>query len=335
MQITQSRRRFLASASMVGAAGLVGGPRSLHAEPPPETPIVRFEKTTGGICVAPMYVVGELLHAEGFAELHYVPVQPADLTKATARGEADFSLTYVTTFVASIDTGNPITLLAGVHSGCFELFVNDWIHGVRDLKGKRVGVPSVGSPPYRFLSVIASQVGLDPGADINWVKSASVKPMELFAEGKIDAFLGFPPEPQELRARKVGRVIVNSASDKPWSQYFCCMLAASTDFAQKYPVATKRVLRAVFKAADLCMTEPERVAHQMVDGGFTPRYDYALQTLKEVPYSVRRDYDAEDTVRFYALRMQEAGLIKSNPQKIIADGTDWRFLDELKRELKT
>ena len=334
MRTVQSRRCFLAGASLAGAAGLIGASKSLHAEPPPETPIVRFEKATGGICVAPMYIVGELLRTEGFAELHYVPVQSADLTKATARGEADFSLTYVTTFVASIDAGNPITVLAGVHSGCFELFVNGRIHSIRDLKGKSVGIPSVGSPPYRFLSVIASQVGLNPGSDINWVPSASVKPMELFAEGKIDAFLGFPPEPQELRARKVGRVIVNSASDHPWSQYFCCMLAANTDFAQTYPVATKRVLRAVFKATDLCMIEPERVARQMVDGGFTARYDYALQTLKEVPYSVRRDYDPEDTVRFYALRLQEAGLIKSSPQTIIANGTDWRFLDELKRELK-
>jgi NitT/TauT family transport system substrate-binding protein len=290
-----------------------------------------------------MYVVGELLHAEGFAELHYVPVQPADLTKATAQGEADFSLTYVTTFVASIDAGNPITVLAGVHSGCFEVFADDRIHGIPDLKGKRVGVQSVGSPPYRFVSVMASYVGLDPVKDISWVTTPNVatqvgppvsKPMELFAEGKIDAFLGVPPEPQELRARKVGRVIVNSALDPPWSQYFCCMLAARTDFIRRYPVATKRVLRAVFKASDLCMTEPERVAQRMVDGGFTERYDYALQTLKEVPYSVRRDYDAEDTVRFYALRMQEAGLIKSSPQTIIANGTDWRFLDELKRELK-
>jgi NitT/TauT family transport system substrate-binding protein len=335
MRIMQNRRRFIASAAIAGAAGFVGIPKSLHAEPPPETPIVRFEKITGGICVAPMYVVGDLLHAEGFAELHYVPVQPAELTKATAQGEADFSLTYVTTFVASIDAGNPITVLAGVHSGCFEVFANDRIHSILDLKGKVVGVTSVNSPPYRFLSIIARQVGLDPGADINWVTSTSVKPMELFAEGKIDAFLGVPPEPQELRARKLGRVIVNSALDHPWSQYFCCMLAARRDFVQSYPVATNRVLRAIFKAADLCMTEPERVARQMIDDGFTERYDYALETLKEVPYSVRRDYDSEDAVRFYALRMQEAGLIKSSPEKIIADGTDFHFLDELKRELKT
>jgi NitT/TauT family transport system substrate-binding protein len=71
-----------------------------------------------------------------------------------------------------------------------------------------------------------------------------------------------------------------------------------------------------------------------VDKSFTPRYDYALQTMKDVPYAKWREYDPEDTVRFYALRLHEAGMIKSTPQKIIAQGTDWRFLNELKRELK-
>ena len=60
----------------------------------------------------------------------------------------------------------------------------------------------------------------------------------------------------------------------------------------------------------------------------------ALQTLKEVPYNKWRDYDPEDTLRFYALRLREAGMIKSNPNRIIAESTDWRFVNELKRELK-
>jgi NitT/TauT family transport system substrate-binding protein len=181
---------------------------------------------------------------------------------------------------------------------------------------------------------MATLVGLDPAKDIQWVTSSSVKPMELFADGKIDAFLGFPPEPQELRARNIGRVIVNSAVDRPWSQYFCCMVAGNKDYIRKYPVATKRVLRAMLKATDLCVTEPKRVAQRMVDGGFTPRYDYALQTLEEVPYGKWRDYDPEDTIRFYALRLREAGMIRSSPKKIISDGTDWRFLKELRAELK-
>ena len=73
--------------------------------------------------------------------------------------------------------------------------------GNPDLKGKNVGIQGLGSSQYTFLSTMAAHVGLDPVKDIRWVTSASPKPMELFAEGKIDAFLGFPPEPQELRAR--------------------------------------------------------------------------------------------------------------------------------------
>ena len=56
--------------------------------------------------------------------------------------------------------------------------------------------------------------------------------------------------------------------------------------------------------------------------------------MREIPYSQWREYDAEDTVRFFALRMREAGLIKSTPQQIMAQGTDWRFLNELKKEMK-
>jgi NitT/TauT family transport system substrate-binding protein len=113
------------------------------------------------------------------------------------------------------------------------------------------------------------------------------------------------------------------------------MLLGNRDYIRSYPVATKHVLRAILKATDLCATEPTRVARSLVDGGFASRYDYALQTLNDVPYNNWREYDAEDTIRFYALRLHEAGLVKSNPQKIIADGTDWRFLNEIKRELKT
>jgi NitT/TauT family transport system substrate-binding protein len=158
--------------------------------------------------------------------------------------------------------------------------------------------------------------------------------MDLFIERKVDAFLGFPPEPQQLRARKIGRVILNMATDRPWSQYFCCMVAGNREFIRDHPVATKRVLRALLKATDICAAEPETVAQHLVAGGFTERYDYALQTLTEVPYNVWREFDPEDSLRFCALRLHEVGMINSSPNQLIAEGTDWRFLNELKRELK-
>ena len=105
-------------------------------------------------------------------------------------------------------------------------------------------------------------------------------------------------------------------------------------FVRKHPIATKRALRAILKAADFCVTDPAAAAQRMVNRGFAARYDYALQTLKEVPYNKWRQYDPEDTIRFYALRLRDAGMIKSPPNKLIAEATDWRFFNELKRELK-
>jgi NitT/TauT family transport system substrate-binding protein len=129
-------------------------------------------------------------------------------------------------------------------------------------------------------------------------------------------------------------VVVSTTRDRPWSEYFCCMVTANKAFVRDHPVATKRALRALLKAANVCTVEPDRVARVLVEKGLTLRHDYALQMLREIPYSRWREYEPEDTVRFYALRLHEAGMIKSTPQKIIAQGTDWRFFNELKQEMK-
>jgi NitT/TauT family transport system substrate-binding protein len=333
MPNTQTRRRFLNTLSLAGAAGLLRAPRVLAAEGSLETTTVRLPKIPS-ICVSPQYVAEELLRAEGFTDIRYVESQAATVIEPIARGTIDFGLQYAPLLIPAIDTGASLTVLAGVHVGCFELFAKEGIRTVADLKGRSVGVQDWGSTAHVLVALMAAHVGLDPAKDIRWATDPSVKPIEQFVEGKIDAFMGFPPQPQDLRARHIGHVIVNSTVDRPWSQYFCCMVAGNRDYVRNYPVASKRVLRAILKATDLCANEPTRVARQIVDGGFTPRYDYALQTFNEVPYDRWRDYDAADTIRFYALRMHETGFIKSSPQKIIADGTDWRFLNELKRELK-
>ena len=146
--------------------------------------------------------------------------------------------------------------------------------------------------------VTAAHIGLDPVKDITWVVSKSPTPAELFAKGKLDAVVGSAPNPQDLRARRLGHVLASSTLDYPWSQYFCCILSGNRNFVRKYPVATKRVVRAFLKAADLCATQPARVAQQLVDGKFTPRYDYALQTLNKVPSNNWRDNGPRQFLRF-------------------------------------
>jgi NitT/TauT family transport system substrate-binding protein len=334
MAPTQTRRQVLAGLAAAAGSGILPPRLASAAEERLETTTLRLLHKPS-ICGAPQYVAEELLRAEGFTDIRYTKLaSSAEVNEAIIQGRGDLDAHFAPQWVSALDSGGAMKILAGVHVGCFVLFGNERVRTISDLKGKSVGVSGIGGSDHLFLAVMAGHIGLDPKQDINWVTSLSPRPDELFAEGKIDACLGLPPVAQDLRARKIGQVVVNSSIDQPWTQYFCCMLGANREFVRDHPVAAKRAVRAVLKATDLCARQPAQAAQRLINGGFTPRYDYALDALTEIPYDRWRDYDAEDTVRFYALRLRDLGFIKSSPQKIIAEGTDWRFFNELKRELK-
>jgi len=329
----ESRRRFVRGLALAAGAGLVGlRPAGAEAEPPPETTKLRINRSVN-ICTAPQYVAEALLRAEGFADVEYVSSEQG--TPGTlATGETHIGVTGVANLVRSVDEGRPLVILAGSHVGCYELFVTGHIRTVRDLKGKTIAINGLRLERHLVLSTVLAHVGLNPNRDVTWAEHPAERSVELLAAGKIDALLAFPPEPQELRAKGIGRVILNTTLDRPWSQYFCCMVTANREFVRKQPVAAKRALRAILKAGSLCAAEPERVARTLVDNGFAKGYEYALHALKEIPYGRWREFDPEDAVRFFALRLRETGFIESTPQKILAEGTDWRFVNELKKELK-
>jgi NitT/TauT family transport system substrate-binding protein len=325
-----SRRELLTRA--IGAAGLLGLHRSsLSADPVPETRTVRFCHSPS-ICVAPQYIAGDMLRLEGFSDVQYLPLGSRAGPDALADGRADVTMWYSTGFVPALDAGKPVVLLAGVHFGCWELFGHRNVRGLHDLKGKTVVCEKFLSGDHILLSSMLAYSGLSPN-DVTWLARPGGSAMNAFIEGRADAFLAFPPEPQELRTKKVGHVLLDTNVDRPWSQYYCCMIGANRDYLQRHPVATKQVLRAILKAADFCMASPETAAGYLRDHGYEPRYDIGLQSLRKINYGYRVA-DPEDTLRFHALRLRDVGMIQSTPQKLIAHGTDWRILNELKRELK-
>jgi NitT/TauT family transport system substrate-binding protein len=329
-----SRRRFLASTSSLGAASLFGLPRPAMAEPPPEVSRIRLVHTPA-ICFAPQYLAEELLHLEGFSEIEYVDIQTGEPGSIVESGRADMSMDAAPAVVYTMDRRKSLIAVAGIHAGCYELFGNERVRAIRDLKGRTVAVDVLGGADHILLASMLAYVGMDPQKDVNWITAnTSAEAMRLFIDGKADAFMGFAPMPQELRAKKIGRVIVDTAQDRPWSQYFCCILVANREFVAAHPVATKRAVRAFLKAADICAQEPERVASYLVTKGYEPRYEIGLEVLKKLPYRRWREANPEDTLRFHALRLHEVGMIKTNPEKLIAQGVDWRFLKEIKKELK-
>jgi len=353
-----SRRAFLRVAASVGAvgAGAVllgacgsddgnGGPAStpgIVADPPPETTTIRLSKNTSNPRWAPFYLAEPFLAAEGFTDVQYIDVPPGSGTSGggfqqIAAGEVDITLHMASSVTVAADADDRLVVLAGVHNSVFELFGNERVQSLRDLKGKRIWILKRDDPTdwvYSQMAALLAYVGIDLEHEVEFVEVTFADAVSQIVDGTIDAWLATRPYSTATRNANIGHVVVDGPMDPPWSQYFGLMATGNRDFVEKHPAATKRALRAILKAADVCAREPERAARYIVDKGLTPfAYEQALDAITGVSFAAWREFNPEDTVRFYALRFREAGLVKSRPDELIARATDWHYLDEIKREL--
>ena len=140
----QTRRRFMAALPLAGVAGLFSWPHQADADAPPEVTSVRLPKSPS-ICAAPKYLMQELLHTEGFTEVQYVSGQTNVLKRGLADGTIDFDVDFAPRHVVNIDRGMAVTILVGVHVGCFDLIAAEHIRRVADLRGKRIGISALES----------------------------------------------------------------------------------------------------------------------------------------------------------------------------------------------
>lgn len=334
-----SRRVFLRGACILGSANLIGIPRLAAAEPRPEVRAIRLLRGPA-MCMAPQQVAQELLYAEGFESVDYVEQESfregVRGAAAIAQGMADITQWDAFATLKVLDSSKDVVVLAGIHAGCWELFVNHRIATLRDLKGKTVAIRDYANGDHVLLSSMLAYVGMDPRTSVNWITGNMVTDAaSLFVNGHADAFMAFAPQPQELRAARIGRVLIDTGHDKPWSQYFCCLVVARREFVEKCPVAAKRALRAILKATDICSRNPAQAVEALMARGLIARRDLAEEVIRNLPYDRWRENDPEDTLRFYALRLHEVGMLSTTPQKLVSEGTNSRFLRELRRELRS
>src|SRR6516162_6758224 len=168
MRTTHTRRRFISTLSAAGAS-ILAARRSSSQEAPPETGTIRLAKIPG-ICIAPQYVAEELLRGEGFTNVQYVELsQSVNTYSGFTAGTIDISMAFIAPYIIQLDAGLPLVLLGGVHARCFELFGTDRVKSIRDLKGKTVAVPELGSAHHVFVAAMASYVGINPKEDISFV----------------------------------------------------------------------------------------------------------------------------------------------------------------------
>jgi NitT/TauT family transport system substrate-binding protein len=345
-----SRRQLLQGAAGLGLAAVAGGillpacgsdgdgeartGEEVAADGPLETTSIRLWSVPPFNCIAGMYMAERFLREEGFTDVQYPQVSPKELTNSFVVGAIDFGVHYAAVVTPPIADGAPLAMLGGIHVGCWQVIASGDIKTMRDLKGKTVSIVGPNFTDGIFMAMTLANVGLDLNKDVKLVSYPPSEHARLLSSGEVDAVVVTPPITTDLRAKGIGRVVLNSVIDPPWSNYYCCVAVANRNWMEKHPVATKRALRALLKGADVVAKDPDGSARFMVDRGYTSNYDYTCEILKEIPYDVWRDFDPVDSVRFYALRLKEAGIIKSTPDEIIKRGTDFRHMAALKRELK-
>lgn len=337
-RLAWNRRDFLRTLSIASAVAATGiRPAPAFAEPPPEVTSLRiiYDPEFPILCYGPQFIARKLLELEGFTDVSYVPYDPSySDAKLIAQGEADITAAWAGDLLSWADQHGSVVALSGMHRGCTEIFASDRVRSFRDLKGKKVGLYAFDSIEHLWFASMFAYIGLDPERDIEWVIHPYEEWGPRLSEGDVDAIMLWPPDAQIFREQGIGHVVFNTTTDRPWKTYFCCMVAGNGEFVANYPVATKRALRAMLKATDMCALEPEQAADAVMEDGFPTDFERAVQVFKEVPYDEWRDYDPVDTLRFYAVRLHELGFIQQTPDALLASSTDWRFLNELKRELK-
>src|SRR5262249_42241212 len=193
-----SRRQFLAKTTALGALPLLGIPRIALSEPAPETRRIRLVHDPA-ICLAPQYLAEEFLRLEGFSEVQYVEDKNVWGLREVAEDRADITMWDAPGVVSMLDSGMPVVMIGGIHAGCYELFATHQIRAIRDLKGKTVAVYALGSGAHVIVASMLAYVGMNPMKDVHWVSGERAEDsLRLFTDGKADAFIAFPPHPQEL-----------------------------------------------------------------------------------------------------------------------------------------
>ncbi len=345
-----SRRGLLRAGGVgltgAGAALLFGcgddGPKPLPNEPlpPPEVRRIRLPAWEEGAfasgqipCVIPLSAAEEFLREEGI-EPEYVNGHGLDpWAERVADGTFDFTQDFAAATILGLERVPNLTILAGVHIGCYELFAHDGIRTFADLRGKRVAVPFGGDakqPDYAFMVTVMNYIGVPADRIVGSYNREDLP--SLLQSRQVDAVLALQPTGENLRNLEGVRVILNSEVDPPFSSHYCCVFFANRRFVKKNPIATKRVLRALLKGTDLVAQDPEAATRLLMTLDSTIDYGTLLKMLSHLPYNVWANRSPEDSLRFYALRLRDAGELKSTPDKVL-ESADWRFLEQLKREL--
>ena len=304
--------------------------------PPPETNAIRIACFG---CDAPIMAAERYLRQEGFTDIEITgETSPPEFEAALVSGKVHMGPMDPPQFVSSVQRGQGIVGLGSLHPGCLEIWAQAGIGSLTDLRGRTivVGSKAINDPPYSYIALVLKYAGVDP-QEVNFVAQSGVNPINLYLGGKNDAVRVGAERAPALKANPAnkGHMVHSQLMDDPWSKLACCILVTTQDWYRANPVAAKRAIRAIFRAADFQPDDRADAVMPLTDRGFfggPSNFNNVLAAADMVPANWR-DLDTEKTVRFYGKLLADVRLLTKSVDEV-ARALDLRILGELRTELK-
>ena len=266
----------------------------------------------GLTCEAPIFSAVEkgFFKEEGL-DVSLVKCEWANYKDVLALGGFDITHHLTMYFLKPVEQGMDVKFTGGIHRGCLRVQASAKgnIHKIEDLRGKKIGVPGMGTPPFIFANRVLGAHGIDPSKEITWLVFPAGELGLALDKGEVDAVADSEPIGSLLIADGKVRNIADQAADDPYKDEYCCAVLVNGKFLAKNPKATAAATRALLKAAKWVNTNPQAAARLSVE----KKYLASTVELNTIGISHLRYIPsvagAEDAVQSAATEMKKAGML--------------------------
>jgi len=273
----------------------------------------------GITCEAPIFTAVEkgFFKEEGL-DVSMVKCEWANYKDVLALGGFDITHHLIMMFLKPVEQGLDVKFTAGIHRGCLRVQapINGKINSIADLRGKRIGIPGMGTPPFIFANRVLGANGIDPSKEITWRVFPAGELGLAVDKGEVDAVADSEPIGSLLVAEGKVKNVADQAKDAPYKDEYCCAVIVNGKFLAANPKAAAAATRALLKGAKWVEANPAAAARLSVEKGYlasNPELNtVAISHLRYIP-SVS---GAEGAVNSAAAEMKTAGML--NPTTDVA-----------------
>lgn len=282
----------------------------------------------GITCEAPIFVAMEkgFFAEEGIAA-EKVKVEWTQFKDVLGLGGFHLGQQPVMMFLKPIEEGLDVKMTAGVHKGCLRIQASPDgpISTVEDLRGKRIGVPGMGTPPFIFANRVLGRNKIDPRTEIEWRVFPSGELGLALDKGEVDAVATSEPIGSLLLAEGKVKNIADLGVDMPYAEEYCCSIMMNGKFVETNRAACAAATRAILKGAKWVEANPRAAARLSIEKGYLASHpELNAQALGDLPF-VPSISGGRDAIRAAAEDMKEIGIL--SPAMDIAEVTERIYVE--------